>query len=145
VVVLAALGVVGWQKHWPPSVFGTAQAPPLAWTAEQAPLPSDAAAGSGQNAALDGVACPDAGSCVAVGSYAGKSGGSTVPEGLVETFSQGTWVPTAVAGLTGSHDGLAGLIGVDCAAQGSCVAVGDLTTGSQEIASPVGEILSGST
>jgi hypothetical protein len=54
------------------------------WTAASAPLPADAAPGTGQaNAAyLELVTCPAAGHCLAVGSYPAADG---TFEGLIET------------------------------------------------------------
>ena len=54
------------------------------WTAASAPLPADAAPGTGQANAdyLELVTCPAAGHCLAVGSYAAADG---TFEGLIET------------------------------------------------------------
>jgi hypothetical protein len=54
------------------------------WTAASAPLPADAAPGTGQvnSAYLEMVACPAAGHCLAVGEYPAADG---TFEGLIET------------------------------------------------------------
>jgi hypothetical protein len=62
-----------------------------AWTATEAPVPTNA--GADPQAALAGVSCPSADSCVAVGGY---SDGSGDPEGLVDTLSDGTWAATEI-------------------------------------------------
>ncbi len=122
VAVVLLLAVVGWLAYRP----SAAATPPLVWAATQAPLPANAASGSAQYALLGDVACPAAGSCVAVGSYGatGESGDAAFKP-LIETLSGSTWVASGdVAGARVSQ-----LIGVDCPAQGSCVAVGDYITG----------------
>ena len=141
VVVLAAAGVAGWKAHWPSSVFGDATSQSLAWTASQGPLPADAVGGAAQQALLGDVACPAPGNCVAVGSYtvSGQSAG-TAQKPLLETeLHSGAWVPSGdVAGAKVSQ-----LSGISCPAQGSCVAVGDYSTGQE--ASPVVATLSDGT
>ncbi|HEY0932682.1 MAG TPA: hypothetical protein VGD91_02975 [Trebonia sp.] len=143
VLVLAVLGVAGWQAHWPPGVFGSQAAPTLAWSVSKAPLPADAAGGSAQNAVLNDVTCAAAGDCVAVGSYEAGSGSSAVPTGLVETLLHGSWAPAALTDVTAAAGGIAALVGISCPAAGSCVAVGEQAAGSSNEPGPVGEILAG--
>ncbi len=143
VVVLAVLGVAGWQRHWPPALFGAAAPPALAWSAATAPLPADAVGGSSQDAQLEAISCPATGSCVAVGWYEASGGSGNVARGVTETLSDGAWSAAAAPGLTAaSQGGIASLIGVACPAEGSCVAVGDLTT-SQGVTTPEIETLAG--
>ena len=96
-----------------------------AWTAAEAPLPADAAAGASQNALLDGVACTAPGSCVAVGSYIDSDGAVAA---LIETLANGTWTPSVAPPPAGTTTGTAKvgpfLTFVACTAPGSCMAVG---------------------
>jgi hypothetical protein len=144
VVVLAVLGVAGWQQHWPPVLFGKTTPPPLAWTAAKAPLPADAVGGSSQNAQLEAISCPATGSCVAVGWYEASDGSGNVDKAVTETLSDGAWSAAAAPGLTAGQGGTASLVGVACPAEGNCVAVGDRTS-SQGVFIPEIETLSGGT
>jgi hypothetical protein len=139
VTLFVAVGVTGWLAHWPPIGPGNATQPSLAWAAAQAPLPRDAAVGSGQSAGLNHVACPAVGSCVAVGYYEASSNGGELMKPLIETFSGGKW--TASSGVAGVP--VSELKGIACPRQGSCVAVGYYSTGSS--ASPVVATLSSGT
>jgi hypothetical protein len=80
--------------------------------------------------ALDAVVCPSVGFCVAVGSYqSDETGpdGSDSYEGLIETLSGGTW--TAAEAPVPADQSIwaptANLVALTCAAEGSCVAVGN--------------------
>jgi hypothetical protein len=101
-----------------------------AWTATQAPEPSNAGddSGSDQNAVIQAVRCPVAGICVGVGSYE-TSGGIT--EGLIETLSNGAWTPTEVAlPPDASSSPAVALRAISCASTTFCVAGGAYRTAS---------------
>jgi hypothetical protein len=91
------------------------------WTPTPAPLPANAAVGSGS--ALGEVDCPADGSCVALGTtdVNGTESGEEV-----ETLSEGSW-SSAEAPLPGdaNADPDLSLEGLACAAVGSCVAIGN--------------------
>jgi hypothetical protein len=96
-----------------------------AWTAQNLPLPANAA--SPYNAGIAALTCPAVDSCVAVGWYYDtKSNGQP----LIETLSGGSWTATE-ASVPVNSDAVLGighfLYDVDCAAAGSCVAVGNYT------------------
>jgi len=58
------------------------------WTATQAPMPSNAASGSAQNALLFDASCPTPAFCLSVGEYIGPNDAET---GYVETLVGGSW------------------------------------------------------
>lgn len=153
VALLAGLGVAGCQGKASPAAPSSAArspvpsgagqssvaAPPsLKWSAARAPLPTGTNGVSGQYVSLSDVSCQKAGNCVAVGFD--KASGN-VTEGVVETLSDGTWTPTAVPAVS-SKKGIATLSAVTCLAQGTCVAVGFLTSAAGGL-TPVIETLSG--
>jgi hypothetical protein len=104
------------------------------WSAIEAPLPP----GGGPGVSLDAVACPSVNSCVAVGSYeqdqGAPDGSSTTEEGLIETLSGGTWsaseAPVPADESTWDPDAV--LVALTCAAEGSCVAVGNYESATQD-------------
>jgi hypothetical protein len=157
--VLAGLGVAGCQGAAPssaapsnaapssaarspvPSGAGQSSVPapaPLEWSPARAPLPADTNGVSGQYVSLSDVSCQKAGNCVAVGFD--KASGD-VTQGVAETLSDGAWTPTAVPAVS-SKKGIATLSAVTCLAQGTCVAVGFLTSAAGGF-TPVIETLSG--
>ena len=71
---------------------------------------------------LTSVSCPAAGACVAVGTIDADTSSS---EGLIEVQSGSHWTAIEATGPEGRYSSYTGsLTGVDCAAVGSCVAVG---------------------
>lgn len=115
------------------------------WTAQQAPLPADAALEGEEGVVMSAVSCPAAGTCVAVGSYPASEVGD---RGLIETYSGGTWtvtqapVPKLPAGSYVDLD----LSSVSCPSAGTCVASGTdaySTPGSDGVEVGVLETLSG--
>jgi hypothetical protein len=90
------------------------------WTATEAPLPADAAAGDKAGGNLYGVTCTAPGACVAVGFYTQTDGTS---QGLIETLRNGAWTPTTAPPVPGEF-GQVWLTAVSCATTTSCVAVG---------------------
>ena len=89
------------------------------------------------NSALFGISCPMVAGCIAVG-YATTSPKSAA---LVDTYTGGTWTPTAL------HQGFAfpGLEAVWCASMTSCVAVGDVGSLGANGAQPLAETLTDGT
>jgi hypothetical protein len=105
------------------------------WTPVAAPLPTNAAAEP--SAELTSVTCVAAGSCVAVGGYsAKKSEGS----GLAETLSGGVWTPRQVSSATLSNFLFTA---VTCPAAGSCVAVGEGSSGIGGLSGVIGTLSGG--
>lgn len=113
------------------------------WTPGTAPLPADA----GNFVELQSVACPAPGSCVAAGDNVGPVGGNHGPEannpGVIVTLAHGVW-STATAprpkGAPGEFWGA--LWGIACPAPGSCVAVGQYNTNSNQNSLPQIDTLS---
>src|SRR6202034_2512206 len=96
-----------------------------AWTAAEAPLPPDAAdAGSVDQGMLFDVSCPVQDSCVAVGRYHNAAGEY---RGMIATLRDGTWSAAGAPELPGDEQSV--LQGVDCSASGSCIAVGESSSG----------------
>jgi hypothetical protein len=98
-------------------------------------LPSDALATS-PDGRLNSLACAGPGSCVGVGSYANKVGSFIDSQAMRITESGGRWAravaPRLPANASVHPD--AELLGVSCAARGSCTAVGQYVD-----AGPAGE------
>jgi hypothetical protein len=100
------------------------------WSAEDAPLPSDAATGTSAQDQLSAVSC--ATSCEAVGQVLLTSSAFV---GLLEQLANGSWTQS-VAPLPSNAGGNAGLNGVSCTFDGTCTAVGsynDQSTGGQPL------------
>jgi streptogramin lyase len=106
----------------PKAQTASAETIATAFSADQAPLPTNAAANP--IATLNGDDCPSAGiSCVAVGSY-DESGGDQ--DGLIETLSAFVWTPMAAALPSNAiANQRTELNSVSCAAPGVCMAVGE--------------------
>jgi hypothetical protein len=109
------------------------------WTAIDAPQPSDAATGTGENSFLPQVSCSAIG-CEAVGDYKNGSGN---PEPLIDRLTGGTWgavpAPLPANAGTGSNS-FALLSSVSCAFDG-CDAVGsyeDSATGRRPLVETTG-------
>jgi hypothetical protein len=105
---------------------------PSGWSAQDAPLPSDAAGGANENSYLFNVSCA-VGTCEAVGSY--KDVSSHTP-GLIERMSGGVWSVTEapLPGNTNVNPNV-GLEDASCTFDG-CVAVGryeDSATGTRPL------------
>ena len=106
------------------------------WSAAEAPIPSDAYPGAGnQGTNLNGVACGSIGICMAVGSYENlmapgqSSWFQSVP--LVDRLAGGLWAPVQAPvppDANGPEQGQ--LNGVTCRNVANCVAVGQYATGS---------------
>jgi hypothetical protein len=94
------------------------------WSAAAAPLPTNTASGTTEDAPFNAVACPTAGNCVAAGSFRDKGGAY---EAVVDTSTGGTWTskesPLPTGALSTSKQD-AELLSVSCPASGSCVATG---------------------
>jgi hypothetical protein len=108
------------------------------WTAREAPVPANGAAGA--DSSLAAVACPSRSACVAAGTYTGRSTG--YGEGMLITGSGSSW--TAVesplpAGASVSADGIPSA--VTCASTTACGAAGSYYT--SPVASSQGLLLSG--
>jgi hypothetical protein len=99
------------------------------WSVVQPSLPPDADASAQVN--LPAVACPGAGSCVAVGSYSGIGNSQ---RGLVLTQAGQQWTASELFVNGGSPSPLLSLSSVACPAVGSCTAVGDYRTDSNQTA-----------
>ena len=100
------------------------------WSAEDTPMPPDAATGTSAFSELNGISC--AASCEAVGQV-GLASNAYV--GLLEQLSNGSWTPS-VAPLPSNAGGNAGLNGVSCTFDGFCNAVGsynDQSNGGQPL------------
>ncbi len=91
------------------------------WTANQAPVPSDAKSGTGHFAALNGVSCASPSSCVVVGAYDLSTG----ERALIDTLAGGAWSalasPVPANAATAPEDQLES---VSCPSPSSCTAVG---------------------
>jgi hypothetical protein len=97
------------------------------WTAMQAPVPGDAAAGPSPQpfAALQSVWCASPTSCVAVGSYVNASGNTA---GFIDTLSGTTWATATTPVPSDAAGTLSDLKGVSCPTASSCVATGTYRT-----------------
>jgi hypothetical protein len=103
-----------------------------AWTAEQSPLPDNAATGpvvQGQNtyfanSQLNAVDCSAVGECVAGGGYTDSTGINF--DGLLVTLHSGTWTASEspVPSDSDPSGTLAAITGMSCPTTGSCVADG---------------------
>ena len=93
------------------------------WTAEEAPLPANAAVRSGMyEGQLTGVSCPSVSQCVAVGEYEDTTGSW---RGLLLTLADGAWTAQEASLPHDTTDNYAAwLTGVSCPAVSRCVAVG---------------------
>jgi hypothetical protein len=94
------------------------------WTGSTAPtIGLRPAAGKSSSFSLANVSCPSRGWCVAAGTYQEPS---DISYPLVETLSGGTWTAATVSteGLYPAAVGAMTVFDLTCAAQGSCVAVG---------------------
>ena len=93
------------------------------WTAQEAPLPANAAVRSGMyEGQLTGVSCPSASQCVAVGEYEDTAGSW---RGLLLTLADGAWTAQEASLPHDTTDNYAAwLNGVSCPAVSRCVAVG---------------------
>jgi hypothetical protein len=119
-VVTGAPGAPGTALVNASLIAKVANAPVIAWTALEAPLPANA--GAAPLASLSHVACPASGSCVAVGTYRDTSANQ---QGLIETLSGGSWTATeAPLPTPAGADPLVSFGGVACAVDGSCIATG---------------------
>lgn len=106
------------------------------WTAGEVPdsrLPSDDA--SPPRPELTSVACTSAANCVATDAF---DQSSSDEQGLIDEETSGTWNPM-VAPLDGLASGVAASAGVEvtpvaCPVAGGCVAVGNYTDASQQLA-----------
>lgn len=96
----------------------------VTWSALNPPMPGNAVAGQG--ATLPSVSCPADGWCVAVGDYLASSTLTYYDAALIESESGGSWTATQALLPVGASttDSQALLNSVQCAAVGSCVAVG---------------------
>ena len=96
----------------------------VTWTQANPPLPANAVTGAGVT--LTAASCPADGWCVAVGDYPALSGTTYYEAGVIETESGGAWNATeAPLPLSASPTGpQAVLQSVQCAAVGTCTAVG---------------------
>jgi hypothetical protein len=95
-----------------------------AWTAQQAPVPSDADT-SEPAVALDSVSCSSTTACVAVGDYVGSNSGLD-PYVAVMSGSSWTWEPASTP-TESSHPSFrlgGNLREVSCASDGTCIAAG---------------------
>jgi len=97
---------------------------PITWTADPAPFPPDALAGSGGN--LTGLSCPAVGWCVSIGGYDSRSPTSAISEGMIVVESSGgfTSVQAPLPANASTTDAAVYLNDVSCGAVGSCVVVG---------------------
>ncbi len=123
-----------------------------AWTTAHLSLPPDA--GNDQSMEIDGVTCPDVSDCVAVGEiidahtsskYVYLDGTQAVAVGLpvIATFRGGAWTVAQAPLPAGAQGAAADLYGVDCAAPGSCVAVGTYAGGSEPAAGLIETLANG--
>src|ERR1700722_6449724 len=103
-----------------PRVAGAA----VTWSAMNSPMPANAVAGQG--ATLPSVSCPADGWCVAVGDYLASSASTYYDAALIESESGSSWSAMEALLPVGASatDPQASLNSVQCAAVGSCVAVG---------------------
>ena len=103
-------------------------AAPVWGAARQLSLPAGAA-GSGQDAALESVACPRVGDCVTVGSYSERGGGGppTVIAQRRAGWARGSELPLPFGAGAGRGAQQAVLESVSCWRVGACVAVGYYT------------------
>jgi hypothetical protein len=101
------------------------------WTATEAPLPADSSQVAGNGGlGLRGIACTGVGACVAVGTY---STATVAGLPLIATLAAGSW--TAAAGplpADTSYPSGGGLEQVSCPAAGSCVAIGEYSSTSND-------------
>ncbi len=95
------------------------------WSDMEAPLPPDAATGSGFGAFLKSVDCQTAQSCVAVGDYKSVNGAGDHQYGLIDTYSGGAWSAQAAPqpADAGTHQEVY-LKDVSCPSVGPCAAAG---------------------
>ncbi len=103
-------------------------AAPVWGAARQLSLPAGAA-GSGQDAALESVACPRVGDCVTVGSYS-ERGGDDLPTVIAQRragWARGSELPLPFGAGAGRGAQQAVLESVSCWRVGACVAVGYYT------------------
>jgi hypothetical protein len=104
-----------------------------AWTAAEAPLPSDA--GANPRLSLGAVVCPADGSCVATGDYTDTSGSQ---QGLIETLASDTWTPmTAPLPSNAGDNPFVSLEPPACSSDGTCVVTGDYTDTSNDVRSTI--------
>jgi hypothetical protein len=96
---------------------------PVTWTADPAPFPPDALAGSGGG--LTGLSCPAVGWCVSIGDYDSDSAPG-FGEGLIAVESSGgfTSVSAPLPTDASTTDSDVSLNDVSCGAVGACVVVG---------------------
>ena len=93
-----------------------------AWSATEAPVPSNAVGATDSHTWLKSVSCPAPGNCVAVGYYV--TGPSTAA-GLIETLSGGRWTAMEAPQVSDADtNNEVELAGISCPAPGSCVADG---------------------
>jgi hypothetical protein len=86
------------------------------WAAQAPPAPSGSTSSK-----LDGITCSSASSCVAVGSWFDSSSDSST---LAEGLNGNTWAIQATPATGSSNNEM---LGVSCASDTSCTAVGDLS------------------
>jgi hypothetical protein len=99
------------------------------WTAQDAPVPPDAATGSNFGAFLQSVDCPTPEACAAVGNYraTSPSGGQF---GLLETETNGAWsAQAAPQPSAAAADQQVNVSSVSCPGLGPCAATGSYQTG----------------
>lgn len=113
------------------------------WTPGTASLPAD----SGSFVELHAVACPAPGSCVAVGDNTGPVGGNDGPQannpGVIVTLAHGIWSTATAPQPTGAPGQFWGALwGIACPAPGSCAAVGQYNTDSDQDSLPQIDTLS---
>jgi hypothetical protein len=96
----------------------------ISWSAVNAPLPANAATGSGVT--LLSASCPADGWCIAVGDYPAQTATTSYGAGLIDAESGGTWsaLEAPLPPGASSSDPQALLESVSCVAVGTCVAVG---------------------
>jgi hypothetical protein len=98
------------------------------WTAEEAPLPADAATGAVADSFLKSIDCTGVGSCTAVGSYKEASGGTA---GFIDTLAGGHWSSQTAPQPVGASDREdVHLMQVSCPTVGACAASGFYTNDS---------------
>ncbi len=114
----------------------------VSWSAVNPPMPANAVAGQGVTFAS--TSCPVDGWCIAVGDYLALTGSTYYEPGLIVSESGGTWSAVeAPLPANAAADPQAFLQSVDCAAVGTCVAVGRYLDTSGATQSVVEQLLNG--